>query len=306
MSAIHAGRISLPQKLHRRATEIGLAVALILIAAKLFAYFATHSISVLSTALDSGLDAAASLLNLAAVRLAQQPPDAEHRFGHGKAEPLAGLAQTIFIAGSAAVLIGSSIDGLMEPVAIHNEAIALAIIILSIVLTFALVSFQRFVLRRSHSVAVAADEIHYRGDLYLNLGVLVSLMMSQWLGWQIIDPLFGLGIGLYLVLNSVKIFRQSFEMLMDRELPDDDRDRIRNICLAHGGVLAAYGIRTRQAGPLIFIHVTLEMDGELTLRSAHFIGEAVEAELLAAFPGAEIIIHEEPTGVASRHRSAVP
>jgi ferrous-iron efflux pump FieF len=303
MTSEAGGGVSLVQRLHRRATEISLSVALLLIAIKLFAYFATQSISVLSTALDSGLDAAASLLNLAAVRLAQQPPDDEHRFGHGKAEPLAGLAQTIFVAVSAGVLIASSIAGLLNPAPIHNEAIGLAVIILSIALTVMVVGFQRYALRQSPSVAVAADEMHYRGDLYLNLGVLASLLLSKWFGWQLIDPLFGLGIGFYLIINSWKIFQQSFQMLMDRELPDADRERIRRICLTHEGVLDAYGIRTRQAGPRIFIHVTLEMDGSLTLRSAHFIGHDVEAELLAAFPGAEIIIHEEPTGVDGRHRA---
>jgi ferrous-iron efflux pump FieF len=299
-----AVELSLIQRLHRRATEISLSVALVLIAAKLFAYFATHSISVLSTTLDSGLDAAASLLNLAAVRVAQQPPDKEHRFGHGKAEPLAGLAQTIFIAGSAAILIASSIAGLLNPVPIRNEAIGLAVIILSIALTFLVVGFQRYALRLSHSVAVAADEIHYRGDLYLNLGVLISLLLSQWLGWQLIDPLFGLGIGFYLIVNAIRIFQQSYQMLMDRELPDEDRERIRQICLAHEEILDAYGIRTRQAGPRTFIHVVLEMEGTLPLRSAHFIGKAVEDELLASFPGAEIIIHEEPTGVDGHRRAA--
>jgi ferrous-iron efflux pump FieF len=295
-------KLTLVQRLHRRATEASLAVAAVLISAKLAAYVETGSVSVLSTAFDSMLDGVASLLNLVAVRHAQRPADEDHRFGHGKAEPLAGLGQTVFIAVSAALLLNESVDSLLHPKPVEHATLGIAVAAASILITYGLLRFQHYVLRKSHSVAVAADEMHYRGDLYLNLGVVVSLVLGEYFHITAIDPLFGIGIGVWLVVNSWQIFQQSFNMLMDRELPDEDRERIRSVCMAHEDVLDVYDIRTRKAGPLTFIHLTLEMNGDIALKHAHRIGETVEGELEKAFPGAEVIIHEEPRGVESRRR----
>lgn len=294
--------LTLAQRLQRRATEASLAVAVVLVTAKFAAYLETGSVSVLSTVFDSALDGLASLLNLIAVRLAQRPADHDHRFGHGKAEPLAGLGQTVFIAVSAALLLNESVNSLLHPRPVESPNIGIAVAAISTVVTFLLIRFQNYVLRHSRSVAVEADQMHYSGDLYLNIGVVISLLAGEYFHLTFLDPLFGLGIGIWLVVNSWQIFRQSFHMLMDRELPDEDRERIRKVCMAHEEVLDVYDIRTRQAGPLTFIHLTLEMDGALLLTHAHRIGEAVEVELEKEFPDSEVIIHEEPRGVESRRR----
>ncbi|HEX6980633.1 MAG TPA: cation diffusion facilitator family transporter [Alphaproteobacteria bacterium] len=289
--AAHAGR------LRRRATYASVAVATMLIVAKTAAWLLTGSVSVLSSLIDSLLDALASLVNLFAIRHSLTPADREHRFGHGKAEPLAGLAQAAFVAGSAMLLLMEAVQRLSAPTPIAREEIGIAVMLLSIAVTIALVLYQRNVIRATGSVAISADSLHYRGDLLVNGAVILSLLLGMWLdvGW--IDPLFGIGIGLYILWGAIGIGRMSLDLLMDRELADADRARIRSIALDHPGVRDLHDLRTRSAGPDIFIQMHLEMDGDMPLRRAHEIADEVEAEIRKAFPNAEVIIHQDPAGL---------
>ena len=281
----------------RGAAIASVSVALVLIATKFAAWVLTDSVSLLSTLIDSFLDAAASILNLIAVHHALQPADREHRFGHGKAEPLASLAQSAFICGSAVFLLIEAGQRIAHPRDIANTDIGYAVMVFSIVLTVILVGFQRYVVKKSGSIAINADSLHYQTDVLINLGVMVSLFLSSSLGWLYADPLIAALIAVYIVKGAWGIGNSALAILMDRELEDDERQKIRDIVMAHSEVKGLHDLRTRSSGINSFIQFHLELDGEMKLRDAHEISEQVELELMDAFPNAEVIIHEDPEGV---------
>lgn len=287
-------------RLMRRATYASIATALILVGAKLFAYLMTDSVTVLSTLLDSLLDAAASLVNLLAVRTALVPPDAEHRFGHGKAEPLAALGQSAFIAGSALFLLVEAGNRVVNPAPIQNSGIGLAVMGFSILATMLLVLYQRHVIRRTNSVAIRADAMHYVSDLLVNGAVIVSLLLWRQFGWAVADPIFATGVGIYILFTAWQIARGSLDLLMDRELSDAARERIREIALANPFVRDLHDLRTRSSGQARFIQFHLELDPDMALIKAHAVSDDVEEAIRAEFPGTEIIIHEDPAGVPER------
>ncbi len=288
-------------RLVRLATYASVAAASLLILVKVAAWVATDSVAILSTLIDSVLDTAASLVNLLAVRHALQPADREHRFGHGKAEPLAGLGQAAFIAGSGLFLVIESAGRLATPQPVQHGWIGIAVMVFSIAVTFALVRFQRYVVRRSRSVAISADSLHYTGDLLINGSVILSILLAMYVGWGLADPLFAIAIAAYLVYNAGKIARESMNLLMDREFAEDERARIKEICLRHSDVRSIHDLRTRSSGPQQFIQLHLVMDGHLPLWRAHEIGDQVEGTIRAAFPAAEVIIHHDPAGIVESH-----
>lgn len=288
-------------KLMRWATYASVSVALVLIACKLGAWSVSGSVSLLATLVDSVLDALASLVNLFAVRHALSPADDEHRFGHGKAEALAGLGQAVFISGSAIFLLIESGRRLLHPEPLGAAGLGMAVMLLSIALTLGLLAFQRHVIRRTNSMAIKADELHYRTDLLVNASVLVALGLSVW-GWVGFDALFAIGIALYILHSAWAICRQAFDHLMDRELPDEARESIAGLVVAHPEVRGMHDLRSRESGTAVFIQLHLELDDELSLLRAHEISEEVEASLLAAYPGAEVIIHLDPISVVGVER----
>lgn len=287
-------------RLMRLATYASVAVACTLIVAKFGAWLMTGSVSLLSSMVDSLLDAGASLVNLFAVRHALQPADKEHRFGHGKAESLAGLAQAAFIAGSAVYLFVEAIDRLMTPQTVVRTDLGLVVMGISIALTLGLVLFQRHVVAKTGSLAISADSAHYKMDLLLNASVIVALLLTSQLGWQYADPLFALGIAAYIVWGAWEIGYDAYHVLMDREMPDEDRDRIREIVLAHSDVRGMHDLRTRTSGPNVFIQMHLELDPNMPLWRAHDIAEEVMYQVEGVFPNAEVIIHEDPSGIEER------
>lgn len=290
-------------RLMTAATYASVAVAAVLIVAKIAAYLVTDSVAVLSSLIDSLLDAAAALINLFAVRHALTPADREHRFGHGKAEALAGLGQSAFIAGSAVFLIFEASHRLLDVQPVQNSMIGIGVLVFAIALTIVLVHFQRRVVRSTGSVAIKADVLHYLGDLLVNSSVILSLFLGMQFGWHFLDPVFAIAIAVYIVASAWQIARQSLDQLMDRELPDEARQRIKEIALAESGVVALHDLRTRAAGRTQFIQLHLEMDPDISLARAHEISDAVEARLLETFPGAEVIIHEDPAGIPEPRRS---
>jgi ferrous-iron efflux pump FieF len=287
----------------RLATYASVATALVLILAKVVAYLLTDSVSMLSTLLDSLMDAAASLVNLIAVRHALTPADREHRFGHGKAEALAGLGQSTFIAGSAAFLLFESIGRLVSPQPVTNGIVGIGVMLFSMALTLVLVLFQRHVIRRTRSIAVSADSLHYVGDIAANLAVLAALVLSSQFGWNRSDPIFAIGVSFYVGFTAWQIARSAFDMLMDREMPDEERSRIRAIVMANPRVRNMHDLRTRRSGPHRFIQFHLEMEPEMRLTEAHILADEVEAAILKEFPAAEVIIHEDPEGVAEGRKT---
>jgi len=283
--------------LMRLATYASVSVAIVLIVIKAVALNYTGSVALLSSLIDSLLDLAASLINLVAVSHALEPADREHRFGHGKAESIAGLGQAAFITGSAVFLLFEAGDRLIHPSPVENGAIGVGVMAFTIVLTFALVQFQSYVVRKTGSVAITADSLHYKSDLLMNAGVIVALLLSTQLGWHALDPIFAIAIAIYILSAAWKIVKESFDMLMDREFADEDRERIREIALDHAEVQEMHDLRTRSSGTSSFIQLHLELDGEITLTRAHDIADEVEAKIRAAFPTADVIIHQDPAGL---------
>jgi len=284
-------------KLMRWATYASVAVAFFLIIIKMIAYVFTGSVAILSSLIDSFLDLIASAINLFAVKHALVPADHDHRYGHGKAEAIAGLVQAAFITGSSIFLIFEAVNRFYHQQPVENGTVGIVVMVITILLTGILVKFQRYVVTNTGSIAITADSLHYVGDLLLNSSVIVALILTIYFDWQMADPIFALLIAAFILKSAWEIIRQSLAQLMDQELPDDLREKIKMIVLQHPEVLNMHELRTRSSGRQIFIQLHLEMDGELKLREAHQIANEVEVEIYKEFPNAEVIIHEDMEGL---------
>jgi ferrous-iron efflux pump FieF len=284
-------------RLKNRATYASVVVSAFLIVIKFSAWLATGSVAMLSSLVDSMLDMVASVINLFAVRHALEPADREHRFGHGKAEPLAALGQSAFLAGGALLVTFEAVERIINPTPIARAGLGIAVMAVSILIDGALVLYQRHVIAKTGSLAIGADELHFRSDLLVNAGVIAALVLDQLVNLPIIDGLFGGAIGLWIIYSSTTLLRLSLTQLMDHELPDAERAKIRAIAEASPEITAVHDLRTRVAGPTAFIQLHLEMDGNMQLLHAHQIADAVEARLRDAYPHAEIIIHQDPAGL---------
>jgi len=282
--------------LMKSATYMAVTFALLMIGMKLGAWFLTGSVAMLGSLVDSSLDTIASVINLIAVAHALTPADKEHRFGHGKAEAIAGLGQGALIIGSALFLMAESIGRFFRPVEIARSELGIAVILVSIVLTIILVLYQMYVVRKTGSMAIKADSLHYRSDLLLNAGVIAALILSSIYGFVWADPVFGVLISLVVGHAAWQIVRQSYDQLMDRELPDEVHQRIIQEVFKHKDVLALHDMKTRAAGNDTFVQIHLELDPDLNLNRAHDIADEVELALMALFPSAEVIIHQDPLG----------
>jgi ferrous-iron efflux pump FieF len=285
--------------LMKRAAYASIGVALLLTAIKAAAYLYSNSVAMLASMADSGLDLLASAGNLFAIRQALTPADREHRFGHGKAEPLAGLAQCAFIIASALFLSVQSLGRLIEPAPVEHSGAALAVMAVSIAATLMLLAYQRHVIAASRSTAIRADRAHYVGDLAANLAVVAAVLLSEFLGWLRADPLLALGVAAIMLASAYGVGRDSLDQLMDRELPDQDRARIAAIVRANPAVRNLHELKTRMAGRSTFIQVHVEMDPQMRLAESHAVSDAVERAIMAAYPGAEVIIHQDPEGLES-------
>jgi ferrous-iron efflux pump FieF len=276
------------------ATTASVATAGVLIAVKLAAWLLTGSVSVLASLIDSLMDAAASLINFFAVRYSLTPADAEHRFGHGKAESLAGLAQAAFIAGSAVFLVLHAVDRMLHPHPIAEMQVGIAVMIFAIVATLALLGVQRYVVRRTGSMAIRADSLHYMTDVLTNLSIIAALVLVSF-GWESSDSLFAIGIAAYILYSAWQIAHDAFQLLMDRELPEEERQRILQIVRSHAH--GVHDLRTRQSGATKFVQLHLELDEDLSLKAAHSIADEVVDTICMAFPSAHVIIHQDPVNI---------
>ncbi|QCR10002.1 CDF family cation-efflux transporter FieF [Brenneria rubrifaciens] len=274
------------------------AVALLLFTMKVFAWWYTGSVSLLASLVDSLVDIAASLINLLAVRYSLQPADFEHAFGHGKAESLAALAQSMFISGSALFLILTGLRHIIDPQTLRAPEVGMWVTVIALLSTLLLVSFQRWVVKRTHSQAVRADMLHYQSDLLMNGAILVALALS-WKGITRADALFALGIGVYILYSALRMGYEAVQTLLDHALPDAERNMIVRIVSNWPGIRGAHDLRTRRSGQTRFIQLHLEMDDALPLVQSHQIADDIEQALLKQFPGSDIIIHLDPV-------SAVP
>ena len=283
-------------KLVSRAAIAATVMASVLLLIKIFAWWYTGSVSILAALVDSLVDIAASLTNLLVVRYSLQPADEEHTFGHGKAESLAALAQSMFISGSALFLFLTGFQHLAEPSQMKQPLVGVVVTVIALFSTLILVTFQRWVVRKTQSQAVRADMLHYQSDVMMNGAILVALALS-WYGWHRADSIFALGIGVYILYNAIRMGHEAVQSLLDRALPDDERQAIIYIINAWPGVKGAHDLRTRQSGPTRFIQVHIEMEDNLPLVQAHVIAEQVEQAILRRFPGSDVIIHQDPCSV---------
>ena len=277
------------------------ATAGILILAKLVAWLMTGSSSLLASLTDSLMDISASLINLFALRYSLTPADHDHSFGHGKAESLASLAQAAFITGSALVLVMNGISRLIIPEPLKNLDIGLWVTVGSLALTLVLVAFQSLVVQKTQSQAIRADRLHYQSDVLFNIGVLLALGCS-WYGWLWADGLFAILLGLFILKGALEIGYEAVQTLLDRQLPDGERAQIAELVKSVPGVHGIHDLRTRQAGPLRFIQLHLELDDTLPLMRAHDLADQAEALILEQYPGADVIIHMDPISMVGLGR----
>jgi ferrous-iron efflux pump FieF len=295
-----------PKRLNRLAALASVAVAGVLILAKLIAWLITGSVAILSSLVDSCIDALASVVTLVSVHHAARPADLAHRYGHGKAEPMAALLIAAFLAGSALVVAVEAVARLLvrpQPVAFGE--LGIAVMLAAILLTGLLLLFQRHVVRRTGSIAIGADQVHYATDLATNLAVIAALALTIATGWPYFDPLFACAVVAMLLSGAAGIGRRAFDMLMDRELPEAERARILELATRHPRTHGVHDLRTRQAGRDVFIELHLELDPDLPLAHAHDIAHEVEDAIRDAFPEADILLHQEPAGLEDERRDAL-
>jgi ferrous-iron efflux pump FieF len=281
-------------RLMRWASIASMSVATVLIVAKTLAWLVTDSVGMLSSLIDSALDLVSSLITFAAIRLALTPADEDHRFGHGKAEALAGVAQAGFITASAGGLLLTVVDRFLHPRAVQEELVGALVSAFAIVLTVALMLFQSHVVRRTGSLAIAADRVHYTTDFVTNIAVGIGIWLSSRLNEPLIDLAVAVGVALYLGAGAWSIGRHSIDVLMDRELPSVDRRKILDIARRHPGVRSVHDLRTRSSGLHQFIQMHLVLHPTMSLGRAHVISDSVEAAIRDAYPQAEVIVHIDP------------
>lgn len=283
----------------KTATRASVSVALILIAVKVVAWLMTDSSSMLASLTDSLLDSLASLFTFFAVRYAVQPADNEHRFGHGKAESLAALVQSALITGSAMLLLIHSVQQWIQGTPVRQAEIGVYVSVFAIVLTLALVVLQRVAIKKTGSQAISADALHFTSDLLLNSAVIVALVLSAY-GWLWADSIFAIIIAVFLAQGAVRIGWSAFQSLMDRELPDNEKQLIIDTIKGIRGVRGLHGLKTRSAGPTRFVQCHIELDDNLNLRQAHDIADKAELAVANLFDYTEVIIHMDPLSVVPK------
>ena len=250
---------------------------------------------------DTLLDLIASLATLAGVWVAAQPDDDEHRFGHGKAEALAAMFQVVLISISALGLLFRAVGELIGGGRTQAASEGIAVSLIAMAATLALLAWQRHVIRRTGSLAIATDHVHYQSDLLLNLAVIAALALDQYGGIAGADPVFGLIIAVWLGWGAWRASSRAIEQLMDREWPEEKRDRFIAVLGRHPELRGVHDLRTRTSGNRDFVQFHVWVDPAMTVRHAHQVMDEIEDKLLAEFPGVEILIHPDPDGLVDEH-----
>jgi len=291
-----AARLEARGRLTRRAATASFSAALVLGVVKAYAAMETGSVAMLGSLADTALDLIASIITLIGVRVAAEPADAEHRFGHGKAEPIAALLQTVFITVSAIGIGWRAVQAFSNEAPPAEAELGIGVSVFAILVTLALVSYQRFIVSRTGSLAIDADRMHYQSDLLLNLSVIAALVLDAMLGMRGADPLFGILIALWLAWGAFRTARHALDMLMDKEWPDAQRERLKALVCAVPGVEGIHELKTRHAGHTDFIQFHIWVDPHMSVQAAHDIVDAVEDRVREGFPGSDVLVHVDPSG----------
>ncbi len=292
-------------KVAARAAMASVAMAASLLGLKIWATLSTGSVAMLGSLADTALDLVASLVTLFGVWVAAQPADSDHRFGHGKAEALAALFQTMLIAVSAVGIAWRAALRLQAPVAPEAPELGIGVSLVAMAATLALVAYQRRAVKRTGSIAIQTDQLHYQSDLLLNGAVIAALGFERYLGLLGADAAFGLAIAGYLAWGAFGAARHAVDMLMDKEWDDARRERIKAIVAADPNVHGIHELKTRTSGATDFIQFHVWVDGDMTVMRAHDVMDDLEDAVLAEFPGAEVLIHVDPAGHSERYFNAM-
>lgn len=288
-----------------RAALASVGTAAFLLVLKAYAAVQTGSVAMLGSLADTGLDLISSLITLFGVRVAAMPADREHRFGHGKAEALAALAQVVIISVSAIGIAWRAGARLLHGERTAHAEFGIVVSLVAIAVTLGLVAYQRSVVRRTGSVAIRTDNVHYQSDLFLNLSVIVALALDQYAGFGGADPVFGLGIALWLIWGAWRASTHALDQLMDREWPEEKRMRFLAVASSRPEAMGIHDLRTRSSGTHDFAQFHIWVDPDITVAAAHDIAEAIEADLEREFPGCEVLIHLDPEGHVDHPGSAL-
>jgi cation diffusion facilitator family transporter len=283
--------------LRRIAATLAVCVAFLLVGVKSWAWLATGSISLLTSAADGLVDVVASLVTFAGVRYAERPADSGHRYGHGKAEAVAALIQALLLAGAALALGIESAQRVITPEPLKELGFGIWVILGSTAAAIALVSVQTYVVKRTGSTAIAADRAHYVTDVAVNMAVLGALILDRYFGWTRSDAIGALAISCYMLWNARGMAQHALVQLLDRELDIPERERIRTTVLACPGVAGIHDIRTRDGGDRVFVEFHVEVDGQLSVDEGHAIGDVAECAVKDLFPAADVTAHLEPAGI---------
>lgn len=279
----------------QQAVRVAAAFAFSLAILKGLAFVQTGSVALLASLVDSMLDGLASVVNLIAIRYAMVPADDGHRFGHGKAEPLAAMAQTAFITGSGVfVLLEAARRYTLDEPMTPQPTLGIAVMLIAIVGTAALVLYQRRVARKTGSLVVEADSLHYLSDMLSNLAVLAALVLASQPALWWVDPVAAMLVAIYVLHSAYTVGKRALSQLMDQELPESLREDILQAALQEPGVLGIHDLKTRAAGPYRFVQLHLELDAQQSLEAAHTISDKVAIRVRGACADAQVIIHQDP------------
>ena len=278
------------------ASYFTMAVVAILIVIKSYAYLMSGSTAMLGSLVDTIGDAAISFISFLSIKISLRPADHEHRFGHGKAEGFSAMLQGAFLVGAAVFLVFESVRAFVNPAQIHHHSLGISVSLIAIVLTVLIVFVQGLVLKRAPSLAVEADQGHYKSDVLLNISVVFALIADMFGGMGRVDVVIGFAIALYIGKTGYDVAKKATDMLMDREISPEERQKIIDIVKAHKDVYGLHDLRTRRSGMDLFICFDIELEPTLSLEAAHDITREIDLSLLEVFPNADIIIHKDPKG----------
>lgn len=283
-------------RLMKLATYASVTMASALIVMKLVAWWMSDSLAMLSSLTDSFFDVLTSIMNLIALRYALKPADDDHRFGHTRIEDIVGLAQCAFIVASMLIIMLQSFERISNPEPMEHSTLGIVVSLIAMVATGILVAFQTYVAKRTKSLIVAADRLHYVGDVLFNLGVIVALVLTSISGWLWADPAMAILMALAIIYSSKDLGLRAYNNLMDKEMPEEEKAKIYEVLNAAKGIHGYHKLKTRYAGSRPFIQMHVEIDGKLIFNEAHDIIDDLERALESTFPGAEVIVHADPLG----------